>query len=88
MDCKAKDVVAVLDGLTSPYLAPMFIRSDSCPKLIAHALRRWCIDTGNTDAIIKSGSPWQNSFSESFTRRFRDEILNNEPFATVVEAQG
>ena len=35
--CKAKDVVAVLEELTSLYLAPRFIRSDNGPEFIAHA---------------------------------------------------
>ena len=37
--CKAKDVVAVLEELTSLYPAPGFIRSDNDPDFIAHALR-------------------------------------------------
>ena len=33
--CKAKDVVAVLENLTSLYLTPTFIRSDIGPDFIA-----------------------------------------------------
>ena len=40
--CKAKDVVAVLEELTSLYPAPAFIRSDNGPEFIAEALRNWC----------------------------------------------
>jgi putative transposase len=40
--CKAKDVVAVLEELTSLYSAPLFIRSDNGPEFIAQALRDWC----------------------------------------------
>jgi transposase InsO family protein len=39
--CKTKDVVAVLEELTSLYPAPTYIRSDNGPEFIAHALRRW-----------------------------------------------
>jgi transposase InsO family protein len=39
--CKAKDVVVVLEALTSVYPAPTSIRSDNGPEFIAHALRRW-----------------------------------------------
>ena len=35
--CKAKDKVAVLEGLTSLYSAPAFIRSDNGPEFIAKA---------------------------------------------------
>ena len=86
--CKAKDVVAVLEELTSLYPAPMFIRSDNGPEFIAHALRRWCKSSGMTTAYIEPGSPCQNGFAESFNSRFRDEFLNTELFATVAEAQG
>ena len=86
--CKAKDVVAVLEELTSLYPAPTYIRSDNGPEFIAHALRRWSKDSGTTTAYIEPGSPWQNGFAESFNSRFRDEFLNTELFATVAEAQG
>jgi putative transposase len=37
--CKAKDVVPVLEELTSIYPAPVYIRSDNGPEFIAQALR-------------------------------------------------
>jgi putative transposase len=85
--CKAKDVVAVLDDLTSLYPAPTFIRSDNGPEFIAQALRRWSENSGTTTAYIEPGSPWQNVFAESFNRRLRDEFLNTELFAKVAEVQ-
>jgi putative transposase len=85
--CKAKDVLAVLEDLTSLYPAPAFIRSDNGHEFIAHALRRWAENSTTTTAYIKPGSPWQNGFAESFNSRFRDEFLNTELFATVAEAQ-
>jgi putative transposase len=86
--CKAKNVVAVLEELTSLYPAPTFIRRDNGSELIAHALKRWDKRSGTTTAYIEPGSPWQNGFAESFNSRVRDEILNTELFATVAEAQG
>lgn len=85
--CKAKAVVAVLEGLSSLYPAPAFIRRDNGPEFIAHALLRWCKSSGSTTAYIEPGSPCQNGFAESFNSRFRDEFLNTELFATVAEAQ-
>ncbi len=81
--CKAKDVFTVLEELLSLYPAPAFIRSDNGPEFIAHALRRWCKDSGTTTAYIEPGSPWQNGFAESFNSRFMDELLMTELFATV-----
>ena len=86
--CKAKDVVAVLEELTSHYPAPAFIRSDNGPEFIAHALWLWCQSSATATASIKPGSPWQNGFVGSFNSRFRDAFLNIELFATVAEVQG
>lgn len=48
--CKAKDVVAILEELNSIYPAPVFIRSDNGPVLIAHVLRRWSKSSDTTTA--------------------------------------
>jgi len=56
--CKCKDVVAVLEQLTSLYPAPAFIRSDNGPEFIAHALKRWSENSGTTTTCIEPGSPW------------------------------
>ena len=63
--CKARDVVAVLEELTSVYPAPI-MRSDNGPDLIAQARWRWCeASDSSTTADIKPGSPWKNRFAES-----------------------
>jgi len=67
--CKAKDVVAVLEELTSLYPAPTYIRSDNGPEFIAHALRKWCQSSGTSTAYIEPGAPWQNGFAESYEIR-------------------
>jgi len=85
---KAKDVVMVLEALTSVYPAPTYIRSDNGPEFIAHALKRWCKNSGTNTAYIEPGSSWQNGFAEAFNSRFTDEFLNTELIATVSEAQG
>jgi hypothetical protein len=48
--CKAKDVVAVLEEITSLYPAQTYIRSDNGPEFIAHALRHWCNSSGTNTA--------------------------------------
>ena len=68
--CKAKDVVAVLEELTSLFPAPEFIRSDNGPEFIAQALRDWCeASTTTRTAYIEPGSPWENGFAESYELR-------------------
>jgi len=86
--CKAKDVVAMPEELTSLYPAPFYIRSDNGPEVVAHALKRWCKNRGTNTAYIEPGPTWQNGFAESFNSRLREEFLNTELFATVVDAQG
>ena len=55
--------------------------------LIAWALRDWCRLHHTTTSYIEPGSPWENPFVESFNGRVRDELLNLEEFATLLEAQ-
>jgi IS30 family transposase len=42
---------------------------------------------GTATTYIEPGSPWENPFVESFNGRVRDELLNTEEFATLLEAQ-
>ena len=36
---------------------------------------------------IEPGAPWRNAYAESFNSRFRDELLSQEEFADVPEAE-
>ena len=36
---------------------------------------------------IKSGSPWENGYVESFNGKLRDELLDREVFYTLLEVQ-
>ena len=36
---------------------------------------------------VKSGSPWENGYNESFNGKLRDELLNTEMFYTLREAK-
>jgi putative transposase len=86
--CKARDVVAVLDELTSLYPAPAIIRSDNGPEFIAQALRDWCEASATTKtSYIEPGAPWEKGFAESFNGRFRDEFLNTERFTKAPGTQ-
>jgi len=66
--CKAKDVVAVLEELTSLYPAPTFIRSDNGPEFLSQALRDWCeTSTTTSTAYIAPGSPWETALPSHST---------------------
>ena len=83
----AKDVVVLLEQLVREHGAPSFIRSDNGPEFIAQAVKDWLATSGIATDYIEPGSPWENSFSESFNSRFRDELLNAEIFTTLLEAR-
>jgi putative transposase len=36
---------------------------------------------------IEPGSPWENSYNESFNGKLRDEFLNREQFYSLAEAR-
>jgi len=64
------------------------MRSDNGPESTARAIRkllaRLCVKT----LFIKPGSPWENSYIESFNGgKLRDELLNLQIFATLEEAK-
>ncbi len=58
-----------------------------CWQFIALAVQDWIARRGFKTLYIKPGAPWQNAYSESFNSRFRDEFLNREAFASVLEAK-
>ena len=86
-NCTADDVVNVIEELVAGRGAPEHLRMDNGPELIAWAVRDWCRIHHTTTSYIEPGSPWENPFVESFNGRARDELLNIEEFATLLEAQ-
>ena len=62
--CKFKDVVVVVEELTSLYLAPVFICSDNGPDFIAHALRPSAESNATTTGYTEPGCPCQKCFAE------------------------
>ena len=85
---EAGDVIRILDAAVAEReTAPEFIRSDNGPEFVALAVQDWIARRGFKTLYIKPGSPWQNAYSESFHSRFRDEFLNREAFASVLEAK-
>jgi transposase InsO family protein len=85
--CDADEVVATIEALVAERRAPGHLRMDNGPELIAWALRDWCRLAGTTTTYIEPGSPWENPFIESFNGRVRDELLNIEEFASLLEAR-
>ena len=58
------------------------------PEFVARAVQEWIGAVGaKTAYIITPGSPWENGFIESFNARLRDELLDDEVFYTLREAE-
>jgi transposase InsO family protein len=67
--------------------APAYVRFDNGPEFSAYALADWCRFNGTESVFIDPGSPWQNAWIESFNGRLRDEHLNGQRFAPLLEAK-
>jgi len=84
----ADHTVAVLEQIVaSTGRSPAYIRMDNGPEMTAHAIRDWCRFSGTDTSYIEPGHPWENPYIESFTGKLRDELLNVEAFATLLEAK-
>lgn len=83
----ADRLVEVLDRLALSRGRPAHVRMDNGPELTAHALRDWARLGATATSYIEPGSPWENPYVESFNGRLRDELLNQEQFDSLLEAQ-
>jgi transposase InsO family protein len=57
------------------------------PGVRRQDLRKWLAKTGAKTLYIEPGSPWENSYCESFNSKLRDEFLNGEIFYSMNEVQ-
>ena len=55
-------------------------------EFTAKLVRRWSGRVGVETLFIEPGSPWENSYNESFNGKLRDELLNGEIFCSLAEA--
>jgi putative transposase len=80
-------VVGLLSAVARGRGMPRHIRSDNGPEFIAQAIRVW-LEASSVEALyIAPGSPWENGYAESFHSRLRDELLDREEFASLLEAR-
>jgi putative transposase len=83
----ASAVLVVLAGLIAQRGVPAHLRSDNGPEFVARAVQAWLRAQAIGPLYIAPGSPWENAYVESFNSRLRDEHLNREEFASLLEAQ-
>ncbi len=84
---RAREVIVVLAGLIAQRGSPAHLRSDNGPEFVAQAVQDWLKAQAVGPLYIAPGSPWENAYVESFNSRLRDEHLNREEFASLLEAQ-
>ena len=84
---RSRRVIEVLSRLMSVHGAPAYLRSDSGPEFVSHAILQWLTDVRIETAFIDPGKPWQNGTNESFNGKFRDECLSVKWFRSRREAQ-
>jgi len=80
-------VARELDALVSRHGRPQSIVSDNGSELTSRAMLDWQNHNRVRWHYIAPGKPTQNAFVESFNGRLRDELLNEEVFASLAHAR-
>jgi transposase InsO family protein len=81
------EVVRILGALMALYGVPEHLRCDNGPEFVGSAVRAWVKNAKVSALYIAPASPWENAYAESYHARLRDELLDREQFATVLEAR-
>ena len=76
-----------LDGLIAARGRPAMIVSDNGTEITSQVILNWASRARIEWHYIALGKLQQNPFVESFNARFRDECLNEEVFASLIEAR-
>ncbi len=81
------DVPERLAWLMATRGVPEHIRSDNGAEFTSGVVREWLSTVGVKTLYIEPGSPWENSYVESFNGKLRDQLLSGEIFSTLQEAK-
>jgi transposase InsO family protein len=82
-----KQVLSVLKRLSQEHGLPRHVRCDNGPEFVCLAVNSWLKRSKVGALYIEPASPWENGITESYHARLRDEMLNREEFATLLQAQ-
>lgn len=80
-------VARELDRVIRLYGKPQTIVSDNGTEFTSRVMLDWQSQTGVGWHYITPGKPQENGFIESFNARLRDELLNEEVFASLGDAR-
>lgn len=85
---KGEHVVEVLNRLARHHGAPKAIFVDNGSEFTGRLMDVWAYHHGVRLDFSRPGKPTDNSFVETFNGSLRDECLNVNWFASLVEEQG
>ncbi len=83
----AARVIIILERVILEKGKPKAIRADNGPEFISSALREWCFGKSIDLQLIQPGKPMQNGYVERFNRSFRQDVLNANLFANLMEVK-
>lgn len=83
----SEDVIDQLANFLAARGIPKQIHSDNDPEFIAQSIQDWLCQLEVETPDIEPDSPWENAYSESLNRRFRDEFLTLEIFDNLTGAK-
>ncbi len=76
-----------LDQMIEQKGKPDKIRCDNGPEMISVAFQKWAEDRNIELIFIQPGNPQQNAYVERFNRTMRGELLNQNVFESLDQAQ-
>lgn len=80
-------VTRVLDAIATARGLPKLIVVDNGTEFTSIVFDQWARRNGVAVRYITPGKPVENAYIESFNGKFRDECLNQEWFASLVDAR-
>jgi putative transposase len=83
----SRRVTRVLEWVIAQRGAPASMRCDNGPEFTSRHILAWCEERKIQLIHIQPGRPMQNGRVESFNGKFRDECLNANWFATLMDAR-
>lgn len=87
MSLPGERVVRVPEPLRETRGLPKRITVDNGPEFQSKALDAWAHQTGVTLQFSRPGKPVDNTFSEAFNGRMRDECLNQSWFLSLPDVR-
>lgn len=80
-------VAEVLSQIAAFRGLPEHIVVDNGPEFISNAMDAWAYERGVKLHFIRTGTPVDNAYMESFNGKFRDECLNEHWFVSIGHAR-